>query len=289
MFVCPRCNQEFSSYSLLGRHTSKMYGIKGEQLYRELHNITDTPTCKCGCGTTTKWRSDRGYGEYVTGHNSKGENNIMFGKTHSNSAKESISKKRKEKFANGEYEFINTVDWSKLQTEVWQQDGYREKMKVARETKGWRKKLSAAKTGKNNPWYGKKRPEHSELMKTPEMLRKIFSARSMTDIEQIVAQQLDNNHIEYYSQFFINDGGDVFSYDFKIKGKNVLIEVDGDYWHGGPGVDIHVPFVNEIQDKDMLKTKLAEQKGYTVIRLWGSAVKENPLIVMQEILPNLVD
>jgi hypothetical protein len=77
--------------------------LSGESLYREYHSITEIPTCKCGCGTPTKWRIDRGYGEYVNGHNSKGQNNVMYGKTHSETTKQNISQKRKEKFANGEY------------------------------------------------------------------------------------------------------------------------------------------------------------------------------------------
>ena len=103
MFKCPRCNQEYPSYNSLSKHTRTAYKLSGESLYREYHSITEIPTCKCGCGTPTKWRIDRGYGEYVNGHNSKGQNNVMYGKTHSETTKQNISQKRKEKFANGEY------------------------------------------------------------------------------------------------------------------------------------------------------------------------------------------
>lgn len=287
MFKCPRCNQEYPSYNSLSKHTRTAYKLSGEALYREYHNITEIPTCKCGCGTPTKWRIDRGYGEYVNGHNARGSTNPMFGKTHSEETRQNISSTRKEKFANGEYTFINSIDWSENQKRVWAREGHREKMKEARTLSGWKKKLSDSMSGENHPFYGKKRPDHSKLMKTPEMMEKIFAKRSMTDIEQIVADMLDAIGVEYHPQFFLTHDDDTYAYDFKLKGLNILVEVDGDYWHGGPGTVAHVPFVNEIQEKDIVKTQIAEQHGYQVIRVWGSDVKHNKKQVIQTLLNHL--
>lgn len=287
MFKCPRCNQEYPSYNSLSKHTRTAYKLSGELLYREYHGISEVPTCKCGCGTPTKWRIDRGYGEYVVGHNAKGNTNPMFGKTHSDSAKQNISSKRKEKFTNGEYTFINSVTWSENQKKVWARDGYKEKMKYAREKKNWRKKLSAAKTASNNPWYGKKRPDHSKLMKSPEMMEKIFAKRSMTDIEQVMVTMLEQLNIPHHSQFFIKHNDDAYAYDFKLNDLPVLIEVDGDYWHGGPGVTAHVPFVAEVRNNDNIKDVIAQRHGYTVLRFWGSDIKERPFWVMQRLLEHI--
>jgi very-short-patch-repair endonuclease len=109
----------------------------------------------------------------------------------------------------------------------------------------------------------------------------------MTDIEQLVALMLDQTNIPYYSQFFITHDNDTFAYDFKLKGLPILIEVDGDYWHGGPGVNQYVPFINEVQDKDKLKTEIAQQHGYTVLRFWGSDIKERPFWVIQQLLSHI--
>lgn len=287
MFKCPRCNQEYPSYNSLSKHTRTAYKLSGEALYRECHGITETPTCKCGCGTPTKWRIDRGYGEYVNGHNAKGVTNPMFGKTHSDVARQNISQKRKEKFANGEYTFINSIDWSTAQKEVWKRDGYKEKMKEIREKSGWREKLSAAKMGKNNPFHGKKRPDHSKLMKTPEMMGKIFAKRTLTDIERKMMNMLDQINIQYQSQFFITQDKETYAYDFKLKNLPILIEVDGDYWHGGPGVNSHVPYLHEVIDKDKLKNKIAEQHGYKLLRFWGSDIKQRPFWVIQQLLQHV--
>lgn len=287
MFKCPRCNQEYPSYNSLSKHTRTVYKLAGESLYREYHGITETPTCKCGCGTPTKWRIDRGYGEYVNGHNAKGSSNPMFGKTHSEKARSNISKVRKEKFASGEYTFINTVTWSEAQKKVWQQEGYKEKMKELRQRSGWKSKISNKMTGENHPFYGKKRPDHSKLMKTPEMMEKIFAKRSMTDIEQLVTFMLEQINVPYHSQFFLAHNGQTYAYDFKLKDLSILIEVDGDYWHGGPSTENHVPYVNEVKEKDEFKTQLAEQHGYTILRFWGSDVKERPFWVIQQILQHV--
>jgi very-short-patch-repair endonuclease len=210
----------------------------------------------------------------------------MFGKTHSEEARQNISKKRKEKFANGEYT-VNVEQISATHKQLWADPEYKAHMRQAREASGWRDKISAKMSGKNHPLYGKKRPDHSKLMKSPEMLGKVFAKRSMTDIEQIMAEMLDMLNLEYHSQFFISMDSHTVSYDFKLKEFPILIEMDGDYWHGGPGVATHVPFLNEVTENDKLKNELALHRGYTVLRFWGSDIKANPIQVMTQLLAEI--
>jgi len=287
MFRCPRCNKKFDSYNGLARHTAKSYGLKGEQLYREYHGITEIATCKCGCGKSTKWRIDTGYNQYIAGHNSIGSTNPMFGKTHSDTARKNISSKRKEKFANGEYTFITSTKWSEVQKKLWADPTHKHAMMQAREASGWREKLSESHSGEKNYWYSKKRPDHSKLMKTPEMLGKVFAKRSMTDIEQKISYMLNMLKIEYHSQFFISSNGDTVSYDFKLKKYPILIEADGDYWHGGPEVDTHVPFLAKVTDKDKLKDIFAVQRGYIVLRFCDSDILNNPQQVITQLLTEI--
>ena len=60
--------------------------------------------------------------------------------------------------------------------------------------------------------------------------------------------------------------------DFRYK--NFLIEFDGDFWHAKDFDDNEVVHnnitANEIRDIDLMKNKLYEQKGFTVIRVWRS-------------------
>jgi very-short-patch-repair endonuclease len=126
--------------------------------------------------------------------------------------------------------------------------------------------------GSNNGMYGQ---THSL-----ETIKKIFSHKKMTAPEKIVADLLDKNNIPYYFQFYINDKDTIKSYDFKIKGKPIIIEVDGDYWHGGPAYEKHFYNVEETKKNDEFKTFLAECNGYKVYRFWESDITKNPEVVL---------
>jgi very-short-patch-repair endonuclease len=130
--------------------------------------------------------------------------------------------------------------------------------------------------GKNNPMYGKTH--------TPEAVRKIFSHRKMNKLERLVADELDKANISYYFQYFIVENSICKSYDFKIKGKPIIIEVDGDFWHGNPNKSNHYEKVNEVRENDKIKTDIALRKGIQVIRLWESDIKKDPSIILKHII-----
>lgn len=120
----------------------------------------------------------------------------------------------------------------------------------------------------NEPWT--KNNSH-----TPETIEKIFKKRKMNKLEEKFSNLLNELNIEYYFQFFINYKGICKSYDFKIKNKNIIIEVDGDYWHGNPQISNHFFNMKEVKQNDILKEELAKKKGYQLIRFWESDIKYN--------------
>lgn len=126
--------------------------------------------------------------------------------------------------------------------------------------------------GENNPMYGK---HH-----TPETIKKIFSFRQMNKLEKLVADTLDYAGVKYKYQFFINENGVCRSYDFKIKGKPLILEIDGDYWHGNPTTKHHYFNVEKTKENDKLKDEMASKRGYKIIRLWESDVKRDPSIIL---------
>lgn len=127
--------------------------------------------------------------------------------------------------------------------------------------------FAKTRIGYKNPNFGKKF--------TPEHIHKIFANRSAkTNIEKMMSSFLDEYQIEYYFQFFINDES-THSYDFKIKGIPLIIETDGDYWHGGPGCKNHFYKVDSIKEVDVMKTNVANKNGYTVLRFWQSDMQNN--------------
>lgn len=132
--------------------------------------------------------------------------------------------------------------------------------------------------GTKNPMYGKKH--------TPEAIRKIFKHRRISSLEHKLIEFLDNENIKYYFQFFIGDK-DLYSYDFKIKGQNIIIELDGDYWHGGPGCKKYHDDVLETKTRDRIKQEYAIQNGYKILRFWESDLKKNKEKIFEQILEEI--
>ena len=105
-----------------------------------------------------------------------------------------------------------------------------------------------------------------------------------TKIEEKVEEWLKNNNINYDYSCIIGSGENCFQYDFIIHGKRILIEVQGDYWHGNPdlfnddGTDGKRMF-NEIQIKkkeiDIIKKKFAENKKFKVLYIWENEINNN--------------
>ena len=73
--------------------------------------------------------------------------------------------------------------------------------------------------------------------------------------------------------------------DFLIPDYNLVIECDGDYWHGNRKV---FPNPNEWQlkqiEEDKIRTKELEEQGFRVLRLWECDIKVMQLNEFEEIL-----
>jgi very-short-patch-repair endonuclease/endogenous inhibitor of DNA gyrase (YacG/DUF329 family) len=129
--------------------------------------------------------------------------------------------------------------------------------------------------GEKNGMFGKTH--------TPEAIKKIFSRRPMNRLEKKVADELKRNGIEYTFQFFITEDKVCKSYDFKIKGKPIIIEVDGDFWHGNPNTTNHFDKVDDVKENDLIKEELAKNRGYFIVRLWESDINKDISIVMNSL------
>lgn len=142
-----------------------------------------------------------------------------------------------------------------------------------------RKKLSAAAKirmkGSGNPMYGKTH--------TPEAIRRILQKRPKNKLETSIFDFLVEQKIEFYFQYFLTKDG-THSYDFKIKGIPLLIEIDGDYWHGGPGCIKYHKNIEDTRENDIKKTKMAESMGFSLIRFWQSEIQDNWDKVQNDIL-----
>ena len=91
-----------------------------------------------------------------------------------------------------------------------------------------------------------------------------------TKPEQEFKKILETENVEYIQSFYLENK----IYDFFLPTYNILIEIDGIYWHGK---GISDDMLNETQLKnrknDKLKNKIAKNNNYKLIRIWGDELE----------------
>jgi len=89
VYKCPKenCDKEYDNIVSLAKHWRRGHAEPSETLYLALNNLTEAPTCACGCKEPTKFLdAGRGYSEYKHGHISRVKNNFVTKKAQENSA-----------------------------------------------------------------------------------------------------------------------------------------------------------------------------------------------------------
>jgi very-short-patch-repair endonuclease len=99
-----------------------------------------------------------------------------------------------------------------------------------------------------------------------------------TDIESIFEEFLIELNIPYQIKFRIYDKNKINfwfrEYDFLLLGSNILIEVDGDYWHGNKNLFEELSdFQKSVQENDKIKEDFAVKNGYKIVRFWEEDIK----------------
>jgi len=99
-------------------------------------------------------------------------------------------------------------------------------------------------------------------------------SNSMTSPEEVFANILKEIGVKYETQKVI--GAKIF--DFFIPHKNMIVEVDGDYWHANPLVYENKE-LNKTQTRnvknDKFKEVLARGYGYVLERVWEYDLNNN--------------
>jgi len=99
------------------------------------------------------------------------------------------------------------------------------------------------------------------------------------NFERSVYAILDTLGVPYEGQFLI---GDKFCVDAFVPSANLVIQFDGDYWHGNP---VKFSTLDHRQSRRVAldKSQDAYMKvcGYRILRLWESDLKKSPEHVRQ--------
>ena len=131
--------------------------------------------------------------------------------------------------------------------------------------------------GENNPFYGKRHTEEAILKIRKARAKQNFSFTN-SSIELKVQNFLKQLGIEYFIHFCINEIEHAYNCDIFVPSMNLIIECDGDYFHGNPSLyplhDLNKK-QKEQRWRDEVRNKELIEKGFNILRLW-----ENEIISM---------
>lgn len=106
-----------------------------------------------------------------------------------------------------------------------------------------------------------------------------------SSIEIKIQNFLTQLGIEFYPHQYIKEIEHAYQCDVFIPSMNLIIECDGDYWHGNPLKYISLSREQyEQQLEDITRTKELEEAGYKVLRLWETDINKMNLNDFKEVL-----
>ena len=249
MLKCTLCEFETNSQLSLSKHTGFIHKLKFFDYLIKTKYNDIHPTCKCGCNQQTRYEAK--LGDFCKWiHGHQSRVKGHFGDPKSEKRVYAIIKTRKAKFASGDYDHILEYVTKKRSKNIID--------KISKTKKEqWQ-------TGK----IGKKKYKPSKLEKT------------FTNI-------LDLLDIKYETSYYAKEIKAF--YDVYIPKYNLIIEVDGDFWHTNPikypeGPISKCQFKN--MERDKVKNEWALSNGYKLLRFWENDINNNIKQVKQTLLKN---
>lgn len=246
-----------------------------QEKYKGIH-----PTCQCGCGEKTRYEATiKDFCKWIHGHQAKVKDH--FGNPKNPKRVQAIIKTRKEKFASGEYSHVlNAIKENRKDPRLGK--------KISEGAKGIPKpkpegfgvgRIQSEETRKKMSETAKQKWETGDIGK-----KKHYTSK----LEKIFANILDLLDIKY-QQFFYAKDIKVF-YDFYLPEHNLIIEVDGDFWHCNPNSKFSQPkYSSQIKniENDKIKNQWATDNGYKLLRFWENDIKNNIKQVKQILLESI--
>lgn len=150
--------------------------------------------------------------------------------------------------------------------------------------------ISKLKTSKTDDWKTLKRKQNivywSNLSEDEKQIRlkKLHSGIKYvssleTRINEIFSSWRSiNKNFDYKHLFYIGHR----NYDFLIN-KNLLLEVQGDYWHANPKIYSSSDIIDmgakkmtaqEVWERDKAKEKIAVDRGYKIVYIWENEMRQ---------------
>jgi very-short-patch-repair endonuclease len=279
MFKCDKCDLVLNNKKELIAHFWFKHKINAPETILRFYHDGIQPKCKCGCGQETKYQRQRQeYSDFLSGHNSaSGNNNFKKGGI------EKSIKIRKERAANGDYKGKASDELRRIRSENSKgENNSNFGVKPSKETKE-KQSQKRKEYFENNPEARDKLSEIQKEVWTEERREQqrekryeYFSTQQMTisKTELLMEDILIFLNLEYKRQFRLKRK----IFDFLIINTNILVEVDGDFWHCNPIRFSEPKYKQQIHNlnNDAIKNKIAEENGYKLLRFWEYDIIKHP-------------
>jgi hypothetical protein len=283
MVICKECGCEFDNLDSLRRHRSQKHGINAEQTYIDYVLNGVKPSCKCGCGEKPKYMGiDVGFKDYIRGHASRVNNN--WG--HNPEAIRKSHEKQKKMYESGELKIWNkglTMDDPRVRDNIQKTMSNPERSKnISKALIGLSKseihKLKLKEKSKLR-WLNLEEREKQSHRRMEYIIKNGFETKSKLE-DKFVKILLDEfnliEEIDYYRQYYVREIKSL--YDIKIKGKQIMIEIDGDFWHCNPNSNFSEPIYDVQKNnlkQDIVKNEWCDKNNIKLLRFWETDIKTN--------------
>lgn len=139
-------------------------------------------------------------------------------------------------------------------------------------------------------WNSKSEEGRNNWLNNSIRKSRIHNKTGISNLEKSLQPMLNALEITYTIQFRINkSNGSCFYYDYFINDYNLIIEINGDYWHANPLIykendiikyPVGYKKAGELWKKDLIKKELAEKKGFSILYIWESEMKCTDLSIL---------
>jgi very-short-patch-repair endonuclease len=282
---CKICDKDFDSLWGLSSHNVKKHDVRPQETFIK-HNLEGvSPKCKCGCDETPSFLGiKKGFRDFIHGHASRVNNN--WG--HNTDAQKKSKDTQRRLYGSGEL-----VIWNKgLTKDDDKRLDYGEKISNNLERN---KKISQALKGRKRPQhvldsldngmreYWGKEENREKQRKTRSEYLKVYQYNNKTILESRFGELLESIGVDFTFQHTICG----FNFDYYLPKYDLVIEVDGDFYHCNPikypNGPIYETQRNTVKN-DNKKNKICESsEGLTLLRFWETDINNKPEWVIEEL------
>jgi len=278
---CKLCKYETDNKFKFAKHCLVEHNLNRQNYLIQTEFNGVQPQCSCGCGTLMKYNPTLGtFPKYIKKHLHIIQKGLtqeeIFGDMNAPKRIKAISDSRKEKFASGEYDHIKDA------------------VKLNRKNPDLGDKISKGAKGVPKPkpkgfGIGRTHSEKTKEKMSDSAIERIIitDQNHSSKLEKTFKLILDLLDIKY-KPFLYAKSIKAF-YDFHLIEHNIIIEVDGDFWHCNPQTHPIPQYDSQKKniERDKVKNQWATENGYRILRFWeydiNNNIQEVKRILLEEI------